>query len=45
MEAQRLTQLVINAQKGDKIATDTLVTETYQELYYYVLKTVKNEGI
>ena len=45
MEAQKLTELVINAQKGDKIAIDTIVSETYQELYYYVLKTVKNEDL
>ena len=45
METQKLTELVISAQKGDKIAMDTLVSESYQELYYYVLKTVKNENL
>lgn len=45
METQKLTELVISAQKGDKIAMDTLVSESYQELYYYVLKTVKNEDL
>ena len=43
MDKSKITELVIKAQKGDKEALSELMAECYNDSYYYVLKTVKNE--
>jgi hypothetical protein len=45
MENTKLIELVKNAQNGDKIALNSLITEIYNDLYYYILKTVKDENL
>jgi len=45
MDKSKITELVIKAQKGDKEALSELMAECYNDSYYYVLKTVKNEDL
>lgn len=42
---QDLTSLVAKAQKGDKDAMNDLIAQSYDELYYFAYKTVKNEDL
>lgn len=39
-----LTQVIINAQSGDAEALNRLFNETYNDVYYFALKTVKDEN-
>lgn len=43
--AKVLYDLVDKARSGDRGALDALFTETYNDVYYFALKTVKNEDI
>lgn len=43
MEKEKLISLVTSAQKGDSEALNNLFNEFYNDLYYFALKTVKNE--
>ncbi len=45
MEKTKITDLVIKSQKGDKDALTQLINEIYNDLYYYILKTVKDENL
>ncbi len=45
MNTERITNLITKAQKGDIDARNQLVSETYNEIYFYVLKTVKDENV
>lgn len=45
MNKQRQTELVRKAQQGDSDALNELITDCYQDIYYFALKTVKNEDI
>ncbi len=45
MEKSKLIDLVEKSQNGDKSALNSLVNEIYNDLYYYILKTVKNENL
>ena len=42
---QRLASLVTEAQNGNRAALDALVEESYGDIYYYALKTVKDETL
>ncbi len=42
MNNEKIIQLVTKAQNGDKNALNDLVNECYSDIYYYILKTVKN---
>ncbi len=43
MEKEQLVSLVSKAQNGDNDALNTLFNEYYNDLYYFALKTVKDE--
>ena len=43
MDLKKTTDLVIKAQNGDKKALNSLFSECYGDLYYFALKTVKDE--
>lgn len=45
MEREKLTRLVTGAQAGDPDAMDALFGEFYNEVYYFALKTTKNEDV
>ncbi len=45
MEKENLKQLVLAAQAGDSAASQQLFEETYQDIYYYILKTVKEKEL
>lgn len=45
MDKQRQTELVKKAQQGDSEALNELIGDCYQDIYYFALKTVKNEDI
>lgn len=45
MEREKLIRLVQGAQSGKMEAMDALFTEFYNDVYYFALKTVKNEDI
>lgn len=45
MEKDNLVALVLKAQSGDNQALNNLFTETYNDVYYFALKTVKNETL
>jgi len=45
MNNEKIAELIIKAQKGDSSAKNDIVAECYDELYYYILKTVKSEDI
>lgn len=45
MEKEKLTSLVIKAKESDNQALNDLFTETYNEVYYFALKTVKDETL
>ena len=45
MEKERLLSLIQKAQKEDARALNDLFTETYNDVYYFALKTVKNETL
>ena len=43
MEKEKLISLVTKAQNGDSDAVSELFSEFYNDLYYFALKTVKND--
>jgi len=45
MERERLIKLVTKAQAGDRTAMNELFANYYNDVYYFALKTVKNEDI
>lgn len=45
MEKEKLTSLVVAAQKGDGDATNELFNAFYNDLYYFALKTVKDDDL
>ena len=45
MEKENLISLVKQAQQSDPQALNDLFTETYNDVYYFALKTVKNETL
>ena len=45
MAKQDLTPLVIKAQQGNKAALEDLISQCYQDIYYFAFKTVKNEDL
>ena len=45
MDTQHITQLVIEAQKGNSASMEALIESHYRDIYYFALKTVKNEDI
>lgn len=45
MKTEKITALVIKAQEGDNKALNKLFNEFYNEVYYFALKTVKNEDV
>lgn len=45
MEREKLVSLVTAAQNGDSTAMNTLFNEFYDRVYYFALKTVKNESL
>ena len=45
MEAQQLRQVVTAAQKGDAKAMETLFQNYYNDVYYFALKTVKDQEL
>ncbi len=45
MDNQQIAKLVTKAQQGNKDALNDLMSESYEEFYYYALKTVKNADI
>lgn len=45
MDKEKLPSLVAKAQKGDSQALNDLFTETYNDVYYFALKTVKDETL
>ena len=45
MEREKLIQLVTAAQSGDSQALNELFNEFYNDVYYFALKTVKDEQI
>ncbi len=45
MNKENLAILVAKAQQGDQNALNDLFNETYSEIYYHALKTVKNQDI
>ena len=45
MKEQQLIELVTKAQNGDKCALNDLVAQCYDDIYYYVLKTVKDQDL
>ena len=45
MQKENLSSLVAKAQAGDNQALNDLFTETYNDVYYFALKTIKNETL
>ena len=45
MQKENLPSIVAKAQEGDNGALNTLFTETYNDVYYFALKTVKDESL
>lgn len=45
MDKEKLPSLVAKAQEGDNQALNDLFTETYNDVYYFALKTVKDETL
>ena len=45
MERETLVSLVTAAQSGDSTAMNTLFNEFYDRVYYFALKTVKDESL
>lgn len=45
MEKEKLISLVIQAQESDQQALNDLFTKTYNDVYYFALKTVKDEAL
>ena len=45
MEREKLVKLVTDAQKGDSASINLLFNEFYNDVYYFALKTIKNEDI
>lgn len=45
MQNENLSSLVAKAQTGDNQALNDLFTETYNDVYYFALKTVKDETL
>ena len=45
MERDKLVKLVTEAQKGDSKSMNLLFNEFYNDVYYFALKTVKNEDV
>lgn len=45
MDKEKLPSLVARAQAGDNQALNDLFTETYNDVYYFALKTVKDETL
>ncbi len=45
MNVQKITDLVILAQNGDQGALNSLFNATYNDIYYFALKTVKDENL
>ena len=45
MEKDKLLPIVAKAKNGDNEALNTLFTETYNDVYYFALKTVKDETL
>ena len=43
MEKEQLVSLVTKAQQGDNEALNCLFNEFYNDLYYFALKTVKDD--
>ena len=43
MQKENLSSLVAKAQTGDNQALNDLFTETYNDVYYFALKTVKDD--
>ncbi len=45
MNREKLPSLVVKAQEGNNQALNDLFTETYNDVYYFALKTVKDETL
>lgn len=45
MQKENLPSIVAKAQEGDNGALNTLFIETYNDVYYFALKTVKDESL
>lgn len=45
MQKENLSSLVAKAQAGDSQALNDLFTETYNDVYYFALKTIKDESL
>ncbi|MBR6502361.1 MAG: sigma-70 family RNA polymerase sigma factor [Clostridia bacterium] len=45
MEKERLVALVTKAQNGDTVATNELFNAYYNDLYYFALKTIKDDDL
>jgi len=45
LEKQRMIELVTKAQSGDQNALNDLFNESYNDVYYFALKTVKDEDL
>ena len=45
MQKENLSSLVAKAQAGDNQALNDLFTETYNDVYYFALKTIKDESL
>ncbi len=45
MDNNKITNLVISAQKGDSTALNELFNATYNDIYYFALKTLKSEDL
>ncbi len=45
MDNNKITKLVVAAQKGDSNALNDLFNATYNDIYYFALKTLKNEDL
>lgn len=45
MDNQKIANLVIKAQQGDRDALNDLLSDSYEDFYYYALKTVKNADL
>ena len=43
MEKEKISALVAEAQKGNQKALNDLIENCYNDIYYFALKTVKNE--
>ena len=45
MNTEQITKLVEKAQRGDDAALNELFNETYNDIYYFALKTVKESEL